>query len=198
MYDGAKVGAIVAAATPVLLLLLGIVMPWTRLFWIGSVLPGAAAGLGAHYFADLRSWYQNVMTARQQEEAQDHRNWDAEWVRGYSRIDSRQRQEQQQERWGRQQQQESRGSSSGWDSMGGGDAGPAPGDPKGYYQALGVARNASTSEIQAAFRAAALKWHPDRYTGEADKQHATVMFQRLSNAYSTLRDPQRRRQYDMS
>ncbi len=35
-------------------------------------------------------------------------------------------------------------------------------DPEGYYRMLGVSPASSTQEVQAAFRAAALKWHPDR------------------------------------
>jgi hypothetical protein len=36
-------------------------------------------------------------------------------------------------------------------------AGP-PGDPQGYYAALGIPTNASTQEIQSAFRGLAMKW----------------------------------------
>lgn len=35
----------------------------------------------------------------------------------------------------------------------------------GYYALLGVSPGASTEDIQAAFRAAALKHHPDRWAG---------------------------------
>ncbi|GLI67440.1 hypothetical protein VaNZ11_011633, partial [Volvox africanus] len=63
--------------------------------------------------------------------------------------------------WWQQQQREQQQQKAGG---GGGRAatGAAPGsDPKGYYRILGVTPNSSTEEIQAAFRAAALRWHPD-------------------------------------
>lgn len=41
-------------------------------------------------------------------------------------------------------------------------SGGSPTDPEGHYRVLGVSPSSSTQEVQAAFRAAALKWHPDR------------------------------------
>ena len=48
---------------------------------------------------------------------------------------------------------------------------------------------------QAAFRGLAMQWHPDK-VDEKDKAAASRRFQRLNEAYSILRDPVKRRQYD--
>ena len=49
---------------------------------------------------------------------------------------------------------------------------------------------------QAAFRGQALRLHPDHVSDPARKAEATQQFQRLSEAYQTLRDPVKRRRYD--
>ncbi|KAI8917791.1 hypothetical protein DFJ77DRAFT_429017 [Powellomyces hirtus] len=69
------------------------------------------------------------------------------------------------------------------------------GDPKGYYAALGIKPTATVQEIQSAFRGKALQIHPDRVP-PADKAKATAQFQKLTEAYSVLRDPGKRRAYD--
>lgn len=68
----------------------------------------------------------------------------------------------------------------------------AAGDPRGYYEILGVRRTASAEEIRAAFRQRAKQYHPDR-GGSAEDE---ARFRHLREAFETLRDPQRRLRYD--
>ncbi|KAJ3029797.1 hypothetical protein HDV00_009438 [Rhizophlyctis rosea] len=63
-----------------------------------------------------------------------------------------------------------------------------PVDPLGFYQTLGVRKDASKEDIQAAFRGMALKHHPDRFTDPTEKEKAKERFQKISEAYSVLRD----------
>ena len=43
-----------------------------------------------------------------------------------------------------------------------------------YYQVLRVARDATQEEIKRAYRREALRWHPDRNTGDQDFQRAAA------------------------
>ena len=60
---------------------------------------------------------------------------------------------------------------------------------RSYYDVLGVKRDASDDEIKRAFRKLAAKYHPD---AGGDEQK----FKEVSEAYTTLSDPQKRREYD--
>lgn len=60
---------------------------------------------------------------------------------------------------------------------------------RNYYDVLGVKRNASDDEIRSAFRKLAAKYHPDA-GGDEEK------FKEISEAYTTLSDPKKRREYD--
>src|SRR6267154_2567026 len=66
--------------------------------------------------------------------------------------------------------------------------------PHNYYELLGVSRTAAVEEIKAAYRKAALKWHPDR--NPENKAEAEVKFRESTEAYSVLSDPQKRQIYD--
>ena len=61
------------------------------------------------------------------------------------------------------------------------------------YEVLGVPTNASTEEIQAAYRQHALRWHPDR---NANDEYAMRMMQRVNAAWDILRDEHSRAAYD--
>src|ERR1700693_2998406 len=63
-----------------------------------------------------------------------------------------------------------------------------------YYELLGVSRTAAVEEIKAAYRKAALKWHPDR--NPENKAEAEIKFRESTEAYSVLSDPQKRQVYD--
>jgi curved DNA-binding protein CbpA len=67
-----------------------------------------------------------------------------------------------------------------------------------YYELLGVAPDAISSVIQAAFFQLAKKWHPDRLGPDlADvRDLATKVFARMSEAHQVLTDATRRKQYD--
>ena len=68
-------------------------------------------------------------------------------------------------------------------------------DPKkDYYKILGVSENATDEEIKKAYRRLALKYHPDRRGGDKE---AEERFKEISEAYSVLSDPQKRKEYDM-
>lgn len=66
-------------------------------------------------------------------------------------------------------------------------------EARDYYQVLGTAPSASTSELRAAFREAVLRHHPDRaQSSEAATRRTSI----LNRAWTELRDPLRRLQYD--
>ena len=61
------------------------------------------------------------------------------------------------------------------------------------YVILGLGPGASPAEIKRAYRRLALRYHPGINPGD---RTAEAMFQRIAEAYGTLSDPDRRRQYD--
>ena len=65
---------------------------------------------------------------------------------------------------------------------------------KDYYEIMGVGRNASLSEIKKAYRKLARKHHPDLNPGD---KNAEQQFKEISEAYEVLKDPKKRKQYDM-
>ena len=60
---------------------------------------------------------------------------------------------------------------------------------KSYYDILGVTRDATQDDIKKAFRKLAAKYHPDAGGDEAK-------FKEVSEAYTTLSDPEKRKEYD--
>lgn len=62
-----------------------------------------------------------------------------------------------------------------------------------YYEVLGVDRQADGSTIKKAYRALALRYHPDRNPGNAE---AETKFKEAAEAYEVLSDAEKRRLYD--
>ena len=64
---------------------------------------------------------------------------------------------------------------------------------KDYYQALGVAKDASAADIKKTYRKLARDLHPDKNPGDAK---AEARFKEVSEAYDVLSDPAKRKEYD--
>lgn len=63
---------------------------------------------------------------------------------------------------------------------------------KGFYEVLGVSKEASKDQIKEAYRKLAMQYHPDRNkTAGAEEK-----FKEISEAYAVLSDDEKRRQYD--
>jgi molecular chaperone DnaJ len=66
-------------------------------------------------------------------------------------------------------------------------------DERDYYKILGVKEGAAAGEIKAAYRNLAKKYHPDRNPNDKLSEEK---FKQVSEAYNTLIDPAKRKQYD--
>lgn len=68
------------------------------------------------------------------------------------------------------------------------------------YQTLGVKLTSSTEEVRRAYRILARRYHPDinDYNGLNEKKELNEKFLKITEAYQTLIDPQKRRLYDLS
>src|SRR6476620_3463162 len=67
------------------------------------------------------------------------------------------------------------------------------GTKRDYYEILGVAKNASTDEIERSFRKLARQHHPDRNIGDKD---AEAKFKEALEAHEILVDDDKRERYD--
>ena len=63
---------------------------------------------------------------------------------------------------------------------------------KDYYAVLGVAANATLSEIKSAYRKKASQLHPDKNTAS----DAPAKFREVQEAYETLSEVDKRKSYD--
>ena len=66
---------------------------------------------------------------------------------------------------------------------------------KDYYEVLGVKKEATADEIRKAYKKLAIKWHPDK--NPDNKEEAENKFKEISEAYSVLSDPEKRKEYDL-
>lgn len=64
-----------------------------------------------------------------------------------------------------------------------------------YYEVLGLQKNASADEIKKAYRRLAMKYHPDRNSGDGAAE-AEDKFKEVKEAYEVLSDDQKRAAYD--
>src|SRR5262245_37959118 len=62
-----------------------------------------------------------------------------------------------------------------------------------FYVILGLAPGASQAEIKRAYRRLSRRYHPGVNPGD---RQAQAVFERVTEAYETLSDPTRRREYD--
>ena len=67
-----------------------------------------------------------------------------------------------------------------------------------YYEVLGVAKDASEADIKKAYRKAAMKYHPDKFSSasEKEKKDAEEKFKEINEAYQVISDKEKRAQYD--
>lgn len=65
-----------------------------------------------------------------------------------------------------------------------------------FYNLLEVSRTSSIADIKKAYRKMSLKHHPDK-SAPNDKAHAEEMFRKLTDAYSILTNPSKKRIYDI-
>ncbi|MDE6571406.1 MAG: molecular chaperone DnaJ [Alphaproteobacteria bacterium] len=64
---------------------------------------------------------------------------------------------------------------------------------KNPYDVLGVARDASDTDIKKAYHKLVMKYHPDKNPGD---KSAEEKFKEVNNAFDILKDPQKRAAYD--
>lgn len=67
-------------------------------------------------------------------------------------------------------------------------------DKENFYDLLGISETANAEEIKKAYRKMSLKYHPDKNNGDPE---CVTKFQKISEAYETLGNAEKKSQYDM-
>jgi curved DNA-binding protein CbpA len=67
---------------------------------------------------------------------------------------------------------------------------------KTYYEILEINPDASPDQIKEQYLYLANVWHPDKHRKSSDKEKAEARIKEINEAYATLRDEQKRAQYD--
>ncbi len=67
-------------------------------------------------------------------------------------------------------------------------------ETRDYYEILGIERTAKETEIKRAYRALAMRYHPDRNPGD---EAASGRMKQINDAYAALGDADKRRLYDL-
>lgn len=78
--------------------------------------------------------------------------------------------------------------------MSGGD-----GENKDFYSVMGVKSDCTSSELRAAYKKLAMRWHPDRWSASGNAkvaEESKKKFQAIQEAYSVLSDENKRFLYD--
>jgi len=65
---------------------------------------------------------------------------------------------------------------------------------RNHYAVLGVSPEANSAEVRRAYRAAALRWHPDK--NPERREEAERRFKEVQEAQEVLMDPQRRAEFE--
>ncbi len=66
-------------------------------------------------------------------------------------------------------------------------------DPKSFYSKLDIVPSSSKAEIKKAYRTLSMKYHPDKNNNTDESKQK---FQEINEAYETLSDDEKRKQYD--
>ena len=72
---------------------------------------------------------------------------------------------------------------------------PIYGKTPNPYKVLGISRDATEDQIREGFKKRSKKYHPDRNKKDP---RAKEKFEKIANAYELLKDPERKRIYDMT
>jgi DnaJ-class molecular chaperone len=64
-----------------------------------------------------------------------------------------------------------------------------------FYNILDISKTATSIEIKKAYRKMSMKWHPDK---NKNSKNSHIQFQKIGEAYETLKDEKLKREYDES